>query len=395
MDATYTGKQISERRKNLGLTQKELAEKLHVTDKAVSKWERGVNFPDLGLMESLAAALETTPAVLLGLENAGQDEIFKTMVQVHADQLSDARKQLRLAGWLSLLAAALLWVTYTSIAHQRTQAYQILSWVIFCLIAWGMNLLFSHGSIRKWNMADWLCCYGTVIPVVVFNAGYLFFDHGFSDAVEVICLLLSTVSIQLLFYRIMAAHWAKALPVIGFLIYNLWLLSRGSVSTMTLICTGICFAVWLVLRRLDKQAKPLPVLKIAAVSAAGLVLFGFLFYESLIRAYVNLRHDHLAAYCETLLDQNASSTQYGPWKVSVYPEDGMVEFHTGGAGFGSETSYEGFYYSAEDQHIPFQGSNAEMEANEAMGTGWWTDGTDNHGTTQRFRKYFYWFEAHF
>ena len=59
MDAAYTGKEISERRKALGLTQKELAEKLHVTDKAVSKWERGINFPDLGLMENLAKVLDT------------------------------------------------------------------------------------------------------------------------------------------------------------------------------------------------------------------------------------------------------------------------------------------------------------------------------------------------
>ena len=393
MDANYTGKQISERRKALGLTQKALAEQLHVTDKAVSKWERGVNFPDLGLMENLAAALETTPAVLLGLENADQDEILKTMMQVHADQLTYARKQLHWAGWLSLLVAALLWVTYTSIAHQRTQAYQILSWTIFCLIGWGMHLLFSNGAIRKWNTGDWLCCYGAVIPAILYNAGFLFFDHGFPDVMNTGCILLSTVSIQLLFYRILVPAWAKALPVIGLIAYNLWLLSRSGVSVMGLVCTAICIAAWLILRRLDKEAKPLPVLKIAAVSAVGLVLFGFLFYKSLVKAYVNLRHDHLVSYCEVLLDENITGTRYGPWRVSVYPEDGMVEFHTGAGGFGSETSYEGFYYSSEDAHIPFQGADLPVEVYER--TGWWTDGTDNHGTSYRFRRHFYWFEAYF
>ena len=48
MDAQYTGEQISRLRKQKNLTQRQLAEQLHVTDKAVSKWERGVNFPDLG-----------------------------------------------------------------------------------------------------------------------------------------------------------------------------------------------------------------------------------------------------------------------------------------------------------------------------------------------------------
>lgn len=43
MDNTKTGALIRERRKEKGLTQRELAERLHVTDRAVSKWERGVS----------------------------------------------------------------------------------------------------------------------------------------------------------------------------------------------------------------------------------------------------------------------------------------------------------------------------------------------------------------
>lgn len=43
MDARKTGALIAERRKALGLAQKELAEQLLVSDKAVSKWETGVS----------------------------------------------------------------------------------------------------------------------------------------------------------------------------------------------------------------------------------------------------------------------------------------------------------------------------------------------------------------
>ncbi len=43
MDAKNVGKRIAELRKGKGWTQRQLADRLHVTDKAVSKWERGVS----------------------------------------------------------------------------------------------------------------------------------------------------------------------------------------------------------------------------------------------------------------------------------------------------------------------------------------------------------------
>ncbi len=48
---------ISSRRKDLGMTQKELAEKLNITDKAVSKWERGIACPDTASIPKLAQIL--------------------------------------------------------------------------------------------------------------------------------------------------------------------------------------------------------------------------------------------------------------------------------------------------------------------------------------------------
>ena len=60
MDEKRLGTFITQRRKALGMTQKDLAKQLHVTDKAVSKWETGKGFPDLKLMEPLAEALQVT-----------------------------------------------------------------------------------------------------------------------------------------------------------------------------------------------------------------------------------------------------------------------------------------------------------------------------------------------
>ncbi|MBQ2739646.1 MAG: helix-turn-helix transcriptional regulator [Oscillibacter sp.] len=57
MNNAKTGALIAEKRKALGLTQKNLAEKLHISDRTVSKWERGAGFPDVSLLEPLADAL--------------------------------------------------------------------------------------------------------------------------------------------------------------------------------------------------------------------------------------------------------------------------------------------------------------------------------------------------
>ena len=65
MDAKTLGDFIAGRRRELGLTQAQLAARLHLTDKAVSRWERGVGLPDLATLEPLAAALEVSLAELM------------------------------------------------------------------------------------------------------------------------------------------------------------------------------------------------------------------------------------------------------------------------------------------------------------------------------------------
>lgn len=60
MDVNKFGCFVAERRKKLNMTQKDLATKIQVTDKAVSKWERGLGFPDINTIEPLADALDVS-----------------------------------------------------------------------------------------------------------------------------------------------------------------------------------------------------------------------------------------------------------------------------------------------------------------------------------------------
>lgn len=56
---------VTQLRSEKGMTQKALADKLYVSNKAVSKWENGLSLPDIGLLEPLAEILEVTVAELL------------------------------------------------------------------------------------------------------------------------------------------------------------------------------------------------------------------------------------------------------------------------------------------------------------------------------------------
>ena len=79
MDLVKIGKFIAECRKNAGLTQKQLAEKLNITDRAVSKWETGKALPDSSIMLELCLILKITVNDLLSGEVISMDNYNKEL----------------------------------------------------------------------------------------------------------------------------------------------------------------------------------------------------------------------------------------------------------------------------------------------------------------------------
>ena len=75
MDNQKFGKFILDLRKEKGWTQLELAKKLNVTDKAVSKWERGVGFPDIQMIEPLAETLDVSILEIMRSEKMNKQPI--------------------------------------------------------------------------------------------------------------------------------------------------------------------------------------------------------------------------------------------------------------------------------------------------------------------------------
>ena len=79
MKAEEVGYRIAQARKKQGMTQRELSERLHVSDKAVSKWERGVNYPDISLFDEIAKTLDLSLVELLGIEDRSKEEIVQAL----------------------------------------------------------------------------------------------------------------------------------------------------------------------------------------------------------------------------------------------------------------------------------------------------------------------------
>lgn len=89
MDQIKIGKLIAERRKAVNLTQMQLAEKLNITDRAVSKWERGKALPDASIMLALCEVLKITVNDLL----SGEVSTMENNEQKNEQLLLDMAKE--------------------------------------------------------------------------------------------------------------------------------------------------------------------------------------------------------------------------------------------------------------------------------------------------------------
>ena len=126
MDTERFAAFITQLRKKRGLTQKELADRLNVTDKAVSKWETGKGFPDLKLLEPLARELGVSRQEADTLTVAEADAaVSQAMGQ---SEKTTARRYLRLFRWFLTGGGALslLWLFTTFFGQVWVELYEAL-----------------------------------------------------------------------------------------------------------------------------------------------------------------------------------------------------------------------------------------------------------------------------
>ena len=129
MDQIKIGKFIAECRKKEGLTQMQLAEKLNITDRAVSKWETGKTMPDSSIMLSLCEILKITVNDLLSGEVVSMEnynkELENNLLEM-VKQKEEADKRLLkieiILGIISIIPLLAVTVVVTVIPMEETMA---------------------------------------------------------------------------------------------------------------------------------------------------------------------------------------------------------------------------------------------------------------------------------
>ena len=117
MDQKKIGAFIARRRKELDMTQKELAGKLEITDRAVSKWETGRSMPDLSLLQPLSHVLKIDVNDLLNGAIISEDTYRKKSGENLISLAELNRLKSFRYGYIGFYPLAILLLTYCLIKH--------------------------------------------------------------------------------------------------------------------------------------------------------------------------------------------------------------------------------------------------------------------------------------
>lgn len=110
MDAIYTGMKIRDFRKARNMTQAELAKKVFVSDKAISRWENGMNYPDISRLEAISQALDCTIIELLGIEDSSPREVAEVITELSMEEIYSTANDIVKRAIFSLLVFIILTV---------------------------------------------------------------------------------------------------------------------------------------------------------------------------------------------------------------------------------------------------------------------------------------------
>ena len=159
MDLAVTGKFIAEMRKAKKLTQVQLAEKLNVSEKTISKWECGNGFPDTTLILALCKELDITANELLSGKRLSTDAEYKQNAEDNLVKLMEERKASKrmlliqvLIATISLISAITIFLLSEPYEKTNPLVFAILLIIGFVIIGVGLGVVialeYNYGSFE-------------------------------------------------------------------------------------------------------------------------------------------------------------------------------------------------------------------------------------------------------
>lgn len=125
MDLVKIGKYIAGKRKALGMTQKQLAEKLNMSDKSVSKWERGICLPDVSVYMELCEILGISINEFLAGEDIDAENVEKksedNIIQVTKDSKKKQKNLKSILAVVTTFAVIMVLVLGAVFVHKVMQ----------------------------------------------------------------------------------------------------------------------------------------------------------------------------------------------------------------------------------------------------------------------------------
>lgn len=159
MDQIKTGKFIAEMRKANNLTQKQLAEKLGISDKAVSKWECGKSMPDNAILLNLCEVLDINVNELLSGERLSKDD-YHGKAEENIMNLINENKKRPLVGIMTVILSFISLIAWTGllILSMNGSIYWFLDIYSFIpIIAFTLIVLVMSGSLKDFFMSFKIC----------------------------------------------------------------------------------------------------------------------------------------------------------------------------------------------------------------------------------------------
>lgn len=169
MDQMKVGRFIAQTRKEKGLTQRQLADGLQISDKTISKWETGKGLPEVSLMMPLCQVLQISVNELLSGERIAENEFKEKTERVIMDLVKEREENkkkvvLAVASMVVTLVASLTIILVAGLLQMQ-------EWQRFLLIGIGLAVLLGGlfvAAALEWDAGTYECrhCQTRFVPTL-------------------------------------------------------------------------------------------------------------------------------------------------------------------------------------------------------------------------------------